>query len=268
MKCPPVLLTALMIILFSLPAAGEDAKTVKITCDPWPPWIESQDGVNPTGGIFFLITKEVFRRAHLAYTIEIVPFQRCLYQLRTGKRDVMLMVSRTPEREEFMEFSDIVINDPYYLYYCTERIRSFEWTAWKDLENRTIGVVSGFNYGTAFLDASKEFNIRTDGSSTDVQNIRKLLKGRFDFIILNKANADRIAQQYPGFMDTVRRSEKVLHEGHYRFAFSKKSPFLPVLPRINSILQEIRSDGTLERIVRTHRLAFPPSDERPPQTAP
>jgi len=245
----------IVVLLFPVIAAGETGK-IRITCDPWAPWMEGKQGEKPTGGVFIQITEALFSRINIEYGITIFPFKRCLRQMQTGERDIMLMVSKTPERETFMAFSDVVLSDPYYLYYSSKRISSFEWGAWDDLKNLRIGVVSGFNYGNDFKAAVHAYRITLDGVTSDLQNIKKLVAGRFDFVILNKTNADALLWEYPEFKKDVKMSGKVLHEAQYRFGFSKKSPSLSLIPAINDTIMALKNDGTMKIILQKYKVGL------------
>ena len=163
------------------------------------------------------------------------------------------MLTKTPEREKYMVFSEGILRDPYCLYYSMERFHSFEWNNWEDLKNYTIGVVNGFNYGKKFEDAVRKYNIKTEAVPKDIMNVEKLVKGRLDLIILNKRNASSIMLQNSEFKEKINASEKIIYESHYKFAFSKKSAFVSRIPEINEIIREIRMDGTLERILKEYR---------------
>ena len=47
------------------------------------------------------------------------------------------------------------------------------------------GAVRGFTYSEEFFDAVKKYNLKTVVVNKDIQNIKKLLKGRIDITILN-----------------------------------------------------------------------------------
>lgn len=252
----PMIKGALIVVLiFPVLVVGEPGH-IQITCDPWTPWMEGRQGETPTGGVFIQITEAVFSRLKVDYDITIFPFKRCLRQMKTGERDIMLMVSKTPERETFMAFSDVVLCDPYYLYYSSRRISSFEWEEWEDLKNLRIGVVSGFNYGKEFKAAVHAYQITLDGVTSDLQNIKKLVAGRFDFVILNKTNADAILRQYPEFKRDIKSSGKMLHEAQYMFGFSKESSSVSFIPEINDAIMGLKNDGTMEMIRQQYKASL------------
>lgn len=229
--------------------AAEALPVVKIVGDPWKPWMEGVAGHTPTGGLFITITQEVFSRAGLDYEITLFPFKRVIAYIHSGKADVMLMVSKTEERERFVRFTDPVFKDPYFLYYSSQRFHHFQWQTWEDLSPYTLGAVSDFNYGQVFTQAVKQQSIQVQYVSNDRLNLRKLVGGRVDFIILNERNARRLLLEQPELAHQIKRSDKVLYESHYPFGFSKKSIFISKITEINAIIKDLSEDGTLEKIL-------------------
>lgn len=245
----PVLYSFMVAILF-LGASPLYAQTqmIKVSTDPWEPWVVGNEGEAPSGGIAIEITRELFKRLNLDIEITIYPYQRCLHQMKTGERDLLLMAKKTEEREKYMLFSDVVATDPQLIYYSTERMAGFEWEAWEDLTEYTVGIVQGFNYGE-FATAAEKHQIATELVENDTQNTRKLLAGRVDLIILSQSTANYYFEQNPEHRGKFKAASKPVAEDEFHFALSKKGKGSPHLPGINTTLQEMKADGTLSKLL-------------------
>ena len=144
MKVTKAVIT-LMILIFcvSVNAFSEDklpesqmnvkSRLVKIAGVPYPPWAIGTAGSKPTGGIAVEIVEELFRRLNLKTRVIIYPFKRGLQRIMDGDEDVILMVSRSKEREEYMLFTH-PIRHVRFVFYYPAKLKSFEWREWKDLQ--------------------------------------------------------------------------------------------------------------------------------------
>lgn len=169
--------------------------------------------------------------------------------MNTGQRDILLMAKKTQEREKYMLYSETGIKDPQLFYYSTERMDKFEWQSWEALTGYTVGVVMGFNYGK-FDTAKVKYQIKADPVETDFQNLRKLVSGRVDLIILNKSNADFFMAQYPGFRGKIKAAKNPVDVPVFYFALSKKGRAVKYLPLIDEALNKMKADGTIDNILR------------------
>lgn len=225
-----------------------EGPVMKVSSDPWEPWVLGVEGEAASGGIAVDLAQELFRRIGLKSETMIYPYERCMQQMRSGDRDVLLMVKKTPEREQFMLFSDVAATDPQLIYYATDRMNGFSWNAWEDLKPYTVGGVQGFNYGD-FGDAAKAHAIQTEMTVSDTQNIKKLLSGRIDLVLLNRSTANYYMRQNPEQRGKLRAAPKVISDAEFHFGLSKKGQAAPYFGQINAALRDMKADGALDKIL-------------------
>jgi len=223
-------------------------QTIKISSDPWEPWVLGEEGGLATGGTAVRLAEEVFRQLKVPVEIKIYPYERCMRQMQSGERDVLLMAKKTKEREKFMLFSDVAASDPQQLYFAVDRLAGFQWNNWEDLKKYTIGGVSAFNYG-GLEDAVKKHNLKVIRVENDFQNLRKLVAGRIDLIILNKSTAKFFEKKYPKFRGKFIAAKKPIANADFHFALSKKGNAVSHLPGINKVLKKMKADGSLEKVL-------------------
>lgn len=244
----------LMVLVPLLPAsvghAGE--RTVLISSDPWEPWVIGADGEKATKGFGVTLAREVFRRVGVLPDIEIFPYARCLQQMKKGTRDVLLLAKKTPERETFMVYSDVAARDPQLLYSVKERAAEFHWETWADLKRLVIGGVRGFNYG-ALEEHSKPNDYVIKPLVNDRKSVEMLLAGRLDLVALNRSTADYLQKVHPEFEGRIEPVGKVLSDGEFYFALSKKGAAVDLLEGINKALRSMKEDGSWEKILRGQR---------------
>jgi len=61
-----------------------------------------------------------------------------------------------------------------------------QWNALQDLASLRVGVVAGFSNGPAFDNAVRDGKLNPDASPSDMLNLRKLLAGRVDAVVIDK----------------------------------------------------------------------------------
>lgn len=247
----PAILGYILAILLFQPAQLEAAnRVIKISSDPWEPWVFGEEGGNATGGWSIDITKELFQRLGIETDIKVYPYERCIRQMKNGERDMLLMAKKTDERQKFLLYTDTSVSDPQLVYYATGRTSAFEWSDWPDLKDQIIGGVRGFNYGE-FHNAAKTHNIKVELTENDLQNIKKLLAGRIDLVMLSRSTARHFLSKHPEFRGKLQAAKKPVANAEFYLALSKKGSATDLLPDINRVLLEMKSDRTLNKIIES-----------------
>ena len=242
-----LILSFVAFVAFALPLRADDG-AIKVSSDPWEPWVLGTEGNVASGGMAVEYINEIFNRIGVKSETIIYPYERCLAQMKSGERDMILMAKKTPEREQYMVYSDVAATDPQLLYFSTEHMNDLEWNEWKDLKQYTIGGVQGFNYGD-LENAVKEFGIKTEFTATDNQNIKKLLSGRIDAVILSRSTANYYMEQNPETKGKLKAAKRVIADAEYYFALSKKGNAAKYVSQINEKIREMKNDGTADKIL-------------------
>ncbi|HZW22552.1 transporter substrate-binding domain-containing protein [Noviherbaspirillum sp.] len=73
-----------------------------------------------------------------------------------------------------------------------------QWASVQDLTALRIGVVAGFSNGPAFDAMAREGKLRLDASPNDMLNLRKLLAGRVDTVVIDKLVLRYLLATEPG----------------------------------------------------------------------
>jgi len=230
-------------------------RKIGVAGDPYPPWVIGEIDTQTTKGIAVELTKELFRRLDKEIVINIYPFKRGLDRIKHGDEDVILMVSISEERKEFMVFTDS-ISFVEIVFFHTKKLKDFDWNSRSDLKPYNIGVISGVNMGNEWRDAISTYNLKVEETSSDKLNIEKLLKGRVDLIAADKKVMQEIIRQNLDYRGKIQWHEKVIFASKKSLGISKKSPLVLLLPQINSTLQEIKDDGTYQNIICKYPNSF------------
>lgn len=240
-----------LLYLFLLtPHTGFADQKFKMCAANSPPWTMPTDDLIPKAyGIVVNIMTEMFSQADLSIQMDILPFRRCLNYVKEGVQDGSFMIIKNAKREEYAIFTDPYLYIPTYLFYDKDRFSDFQWNAWENLQGYHIGIQQGFRYGQAFTSASERLKLRLEPTAHIRQSIEKLLAGRIDFVLVNKARFKYLADKDPKIAERLRMADKPVSTGKIYFAISKKSPAVKFIPKLNEIIEKMTMDGSIETIV-------------------
>ncbi len=231
-------------------SGAEPQQRAKVTVEPWPPWIDMNAQGEVTGGIAIELFAEMLKRMNVEMVPEFVPFKRALAYIEDGTSDFILLVGPSPEREPFMVLTDPILMDSYRLCYSTDKFPTFEWNEWEELKPYTIGVVRGYFYGDAWKNAVDTYHFTLDNATSDLQNAKKLLGQRFDFLIILGSTIPGLFNDLPEAEKKMKCASKPIKKHPLCFGLSKKSALVSRLPEMNTILQQMKQDGTFKRILK------------------
>lgn len=234
-----VIILASLILLTANPVAAQ--KTLKLSV---PPSIWAQeDGDTMTGPIIDFLTD------HFAgFDIEIVslklPWARAIANMGSGELDMMPVIFHTQERERSMVFSVPYIKVPTVV--LVARGKAFPFNHPEDLIDRHGLIIKNDSISSEFDRLRPELYI------TEVNRYETIFKmldaGRASYAVLPKY-AFLVEAKRLGYDDEFEILSVPLANRNLHIAISRKSKFLDYMPEINSRLQTMKADGTMQRIV-------------------
>lgn len=219
----------------------------------WPPYTYEKSGT-PTKGLSLMLMTEIFSRINIEIDLKLFPQNRCIEQMKDGTRDAMTLISINKDREEFIEFSEPLLESKGLIYYSNTRKTPFRWNIFYDLKDYTIGIVSGYNYGDTFKKVRYKYPLKTYEVTNIEQNFEKLIAGRIDIMLANQAEANEFIRLNPAYYGKLKAADKPYLSYYYHIGFSKKSWARVLLPKINKVIKQIKTDGTFNKIVANYLL--------------
>ena len=101
--------------------------------------------------------------------------------MKNGTYDMTFPIQRKPEREAFMVFTDVILEDRVFVWHLKTRKDGLcAWQTINDLRPYTIGIVSGYTYRDTMDNAIDNGVIKTEKVNSAEYNFKKLLCKRFD----------------------------------------------------------------------------------------
>ncbi len=200
------------------------------------------------------LAPEVVRRlfgalGHEVRTEPVGNWKRCLLEVKEGRIDIVVAAYRTIEREQRLAFSaEPLVADPIVLF--VRRDRQFPFAKWSDLEGKTVGLMLGDSFGERF-DRFAEAHLRVERVSSSLQNVRKLVLGRIDFMPVGLRTWS-LQEQRLGDANEIARLPQALVTEHYYIAVRRGSRLEPLLAEIDRGLRAMHQDGSLQRLEELH----------------
>ncbi len=236
----------ILIILFIHISNVYATETIKIASLNWEPYI-GQDLTNE--GFMAKITREAFRR--VGYKVEYIylPWKRAVVMAEDGEYDGYFPAYWSKEREEKSIFTNVITSGPIGLF--KNKGRKISFNDLKDLIPYRIGVVRGFVNTQEFDSADY---LKKDEVTTNLQNIKKLLKERVDLIVADKFVGFYLLNKYlPHMIGQMEFISPPLQEKKLYICMSKKTEKVnEKVKAFNKGLKEIKRDGTFDRIMKKH----------------
>ena len=234
---------AILVSTVCLLAAGAAfAQPLSIYTENNPPASYTRDG--KPAGMAVEVVREILRRLNQADTIEIVPWSRGYNMALSLENVALFSTTRLPHRERLFHWVGPIYTQTWGFYALKGsdfHIKSLE-------EAKTVGRI-----GTYRDDAKEQF-LKHKGftnllsANRNMINVRHLLQGDIDLWVSSDLNVRDIVSQAgvdPSLVELV----FPFHQVDNYIAFSIETDKIKVEDAWQKILDEMKQDGTYERIV-------------------
>lgn len=245
-------LSLALILTASLSSAESETKqVVTFTSDPWPPYVLGELGKEATGGIGVELMRRIFARIEgVDVSFPLVPWKRALRAVEQGAMDGIAVLLKTPEREQYMEYTDVLLTSPDLVWYSASRFPDgFGWERFEDFAPYNLAVIRGHSYGEEIDKVIEAGFLTITEVTSSEQMFTMLARGRVDLALANAtvgfASVKELAQG-----SEIIAAKKPAGEHVYYVAFSKESPARRLIPAINQIISDLRREGVIDKIIR------------------
>ncbi|MBU3005765.1 substrate-binding periplasmic protein [Paraglaciecola arctica] len=199
-------------------------------------------------GILVDVITEVFSRSGHTIEILLMPWARCLREVKNGSVDGIFSVYKTPERMTFLSYTDEVLITQVQAFFVTsDSSISFDGDLRK-LANKSISIINQTSYGPR-LDSALEagvFNWVSQAQSSQ-SNVKKLLAGRVDLIPSYRHVALSTAKSL-GASAKIRQLSPDIEAIPSYLAFTNKRDFSKAIAEFNHVLASMKEDGSYDKI--------------------
>lgn len=229
-------------MLASRPAASADLMLA--VEDDWYPYAAEVNG-RPEG-----ISVDLVRAAYAAVGVDvgfrIMTYVRCMELV---DQDEVIGCFNTPGDKDIRERQllpeEPLDRNPAWIY--TRATNDTRVTSLSDLKGEPIGIVNGYRYAEEFM---SEPGLIREAAGSDLQNLKKLVAGRLQYVVLYERVADWLMGRYGEELGLELRPVLKVGELALYVSFSKHHPAAPqALNKLDEGLRAIKQSGEYQEIM-------------------
>jgi len=223
------------------------AETFIVAVNHAPPYrvIETVGGKKKFSGFYIKVANEMARRANMDLHYIETPFKRALTSLANGSADIMLGPNRTPKRELFMYYLKQALPREKKRFYL--RPDAPDIFRYEDLKNQTVAVLRGAVYFKRF---DIDETLPKEKVNSYESGLKMVARDRLNTIIIPELLGDHLIKN----MGLDLKKASFSYEGRPSYiAISKQSPLARKKDYLNSILGEMKKDGTFQKLLSSKR---------------
>ena len=229
-----------------LEARGKSLETIRLGAFEYPPFYWEEKG--EVRGIAVEIIDQLFRRLGTGTSLRLFPLKRALGYAREGIIDGIMILIKTPERTEFLYYTDPVITVRGLIWFAADRKGGLvHFNRLEDLRPYVTGATLGYSYGPEFDELLKTMKVQRVAS--DYLNYKKLMAHRIDIFPGNEIVAKGLFKRHPELRGKFNHSDRSFIEWKLHMGISKKSPLARYIPEINTIIDELDKAGLIRKTV-------------------
>ncbi|OSQ37503.1 amino acid-binding protein [Thalassospira mesophila] len=221
----------------------------------WEP-VTYLDGQNVARGVAIDILQEFARQNRIELEVNLdIPWTRAMLMLANGEIDAMAGAYFTEERDKEFLYSLPFASDDIMVFQNADH--TFVVNETRDLINHRGARPQGGSYGD-FLDHYAADYLDIIFSPTGNRIMDLLTSHRVDYVMLGRYDGlanianDHISRE-------IHMVERPLVANPVMFMFSRKSPCMKMVPKLDTFIHHLDETGRLTKMTETH-LPAPPQN--------
>jgi len=168
-----------------------------------------------------------------------------LAETEKGEIDILLALYLTEERKNHFEFTIPYSQESVSVF--INKNNPFPLTKWDDLTGRTGCTPLGESLGQELDQFIKE-KLTVQRADTLKRCLPMLEKERIDYVIFSKYHVGMELRKM-NLLDKIEVLPYNMTSEKVYMAFSKKSGFVRLVPKVNSEIKRLTEDGTIEKLL-------------------
>lgn len=218
---------------------------------PFQGFTNTENNSQPTGADAALL--EMIGNAlgcHFQY--HQTPPVRQIQDLKAGTLDLIFSNLPTNKIQDFAIASTPYRTQSFYLFVRKNETQRYDIKKLDDLKGTSflLAVRRGFYYGSDFEKASTEswFSTNVEENSESLMNIKKLIYGRVDGIILEKPVEISVAKQTL-YHQQIELHPFILFSGPENILFNKQNVSPAFINAFNEQMKQLQANGKIQEIL-------------------
>ncbi len=224
--------------------AGNE-KLIIVVGDACPPYMYGS--MEKAKGLYSVIIKEIFATVGIDTTVLSYPWKRAFIMAKNGEA-VVGGIFKTEERLKIFDYTDYIYEEKLSIY--VKKGNTFHYNSISDLKGKLVGVNRGWSYGEVFDNAAKKGIFKTQEVDSNISNLKNLILGRIDCVIIGKLSVDQIIQQ-ENFEDEIEEVPHSVIINKSYVAFAKKLNQQHLIEKFNFLLEKMKKDGSYNKMINS-----------------
>lgn len=199
-------------------------------------------------GILVDVVTEAFRRIGEPFEVQVMPWARCLAEVRSGRVDGIFSVFKLPERQEFLTYTSVpVITQVLAFFVPADSDVQFDGDIGK-LGQLGIGTIRGTSYGLKVDGALKAGVWSTVVETNNVDSLVGMLALKRVDLAIGYRHVVLEAARSKGYLDKIRELSPGIDEIPSYLAFNKQRDYSKVIADFDRALTSMKDDRSFEAI--------------------
>ena len=240
-----IVLSLLGFFVLILMSSARAENTVELNTLDWEPYVGQK---LPNNGFVAAIVNEAYAASGYTVKLDFMPWVRAKTMAREGKSDGCM-----PEYYLEEDKADFLISEPFPggpLGFFKRKADTIAYTRLEDLKSLKIGVVRGY-VNTAEFD--KADYLKKEEANDDITNLRKLVGGRVDLIVIDKfVGLSLMRQEMEDKMGDIEFIAPALEEKTLHVLIARNVPEAEVkMQAFNDGLKKLKDSGRLDGLLKS-----------------
>ena len=236
------------ILLFTVFNLFSQSTTLRLASDAWPPFTDVES--KPAFALN-LVSEALARRQVNAHT-EILSFTEVIQEIRSGKFDGSAALWHSPERAEFLLYSEPYLENRLIL--VGKKGSNVDYKNFSELKGKRIAVVESYAYGDLGEGAN---DIELVAGKSDQQNLERLLKGEADYMLVDALLIEYVLKyQSEDAAKYLEIGTNTMLKRSLYFAIRRDFPGADMIIRnFSAEIKKMIADGSYNRILQLNWIA-------------
>ena len=252
-----LILGGMLLLLISNIAMAKRTSIVLATED-WPPFSYEDKAKHEMSGLSTEVIYGVFKSMGISIKEnKVYPWVRTQSNVYQGIVDAAYTASINDERKKNCYFpSEALVSSKWVLFIKKSKKSELNFEKLTDLKNKKIGLIRGYNYPSEFAKYVNKYS-KIQTVSKEVQNVTKLLMGRYDYMPAVLETTVYLAKNNPALKkidayNNLYYFPTPLATTNFYLMFSKKTVKKSFVDRFSKALKEFKKTEEYKKILKKY----------------
>jgi polar amino acid transport system substrate-binding protein len=199
-------------------------------------------------GILVDVVTEAFRRTGHQFEIQLMPWARCLAEIRSGRVDGIFSVFQLPERNEFLTYTSVpIINQVLAFFVPADSDLKFGGDI-AQLQGFRIGTIRGTSYGTKVDSALNAGVWSTVVNTNNIDSLVGMLVLKRIDLAVGYRHVVLEAAKKKGYLGKIKELSPSIDVVPSYLAFTKQRDYSEVVASFDRALTSMKNDQSFRAI--------------------